>query len=49
LTPNSLAFYVARVRGKACKRIIKAASLNDVWSMQRYQQINRYMERLTET
>ena len=31
------------LRGKACKRIIKAASLNDAWTMKRYSAINIYL------
>jgi hypothetical protein len=31
------------LHGKACKRIIKAASLNDEWSMKRYSAINTYL------
>jgi hypothetical protein len=34
------------LRGKACKRIIKAASLNDTWSMNRYSAINSYLAEL---
>ena len=34
------------LRGKACKRIMKAASLNDTWSMKRYSAINRYLAEL---
>jgi len=31
------------LRGKACTRVIKAASLNDFWSMKRYSAINSYL------
>lgn len=31
------------LRGKICQRIIKAASQNDVWSMSRFQFLNRYL------
>lgn len=34
------------LRGKACKRVIKAASLNDTWSMKRYSAINSYLAEL---
>ncbi len=34
------------LRGKACKRVIKAASLNDFWSMKRYSAINSYLAEL---
>ena len=34
------------LRGKACKRVIKAASLNDFWSMKRYSAINSYLANL---
>ena len=34
------------LRGKACKRIINAASLNDAWSMKRYSAINSYLAEL---
>ena len=34
---------ISSLRGKACKQIIKAASLNDAWSMKRYSAINSYL------
>jgi hypothetical protein len=34
------------LRGKACKRIMKAASLNEVWSMKRFAAINSYLASL---
>jgi hypothetical protein len=37
---------VMKIRGKCCKKIIKAASLNDVWNMRRYQFLNTYLSKL---
>jgi hypothetical protein len=34
---------VFKLRGIVCRRIIRAASLNDVWSMRRFQYLNRYL------
>jgi hypothetical protein len=34
---------ISSLRGKACKQVIKAASINDAWSMKRYSAINSYM------
>ena len=39
----SLGQEISSLRGKACKHIIKAASLNDTWSMKRYSAINSYL------
>ena len=37
---------ISALRGKTCKHIIKAASLNDTWSMRRYSVINSYLAEL---
>ena len=34
------------LRGRVCKRIMKAASLNDVWIMKRFAAINSYLASL---
>ncbi|MGO8805641.1 MAG: hypothetical protein ACLQO7_03410 [Candidatus Bathyarchaeia archaeon] len=39
---------ISSLRGKACKRIIKAASLNDTWNMKRYSAINIYLADLDD-
>jgi len=44
----SLRQEISFLRGKACKHIIKAASLNDTWSMKRYSAINSYLADLDE-
>ncbi len=44
----SLRKEVSSLRGKACKHIVKAASLNDTWSMKRYSAINSYLAALDE-
>jgi len=48
LLNSSLRQEVSSLRGKACKHIIKAASLNDTWSMKRYSAINGYLADLDE-
>ena len=35
---------VDNLRGKACRRVIKAAAANDEWNMRRYAAINTYLE-----
>ena len=37
---------ISSLRGKACKHIIKAASLDDTWSMKRYSAINSFLAEL---
>ena len=44
----SLRQEISSLRGKACKHIIKAASLNDTWSMKRYSAINSYLADLDD-
>lgn len=36
------------LRGKVCKRVILAASSNDVWSMKRFAAINSYLASLED-
>jgi hypothetical protein len=38
-----LAREVDKLRGACCRRIMRAASSNDVWSMRRYSAINIYL------
>jgi hypothetical protein len=48
LLSSSLRQEISSLRGKACKHIIKAASLNDTWSMKRYSVINSYLADLDD-
>ena len=45
LTSTAQRQEISSLRGKACKHI-KAASLNDTWSMKRYSAINNYLAEL---
>ena len=46
LLNSALKQEISSLRGKACKRVIKAASLNDSWSVKRYSAINSYLGEL---
>jgi hypothetical protein len=37
---------VEKLRGKVCKKIIRAASKDNEWEMQRFQFINRFLAEL---
>ena len=39
---------INKLRGKACKKVLKAAAANDEWSMKRYAAINTYLTELQD-